>query len=496
MQSPDQTSEPNPQPQVESTEPALDPKPQEAQNSHSPQADEPILQENPQTQVESTEPSLDPKPQEDQDYELILQQGSQQPDLVNGQQPLPTQADEPPASDPPSEDQHKFDEVSEPNHPEPQVEPMDLNSQESQSSQSQQADEPILQENPQPQIESTESSLDPKPQEDQSSQSHQDYEITPQQGSQQPDLLIGQHPLSTQADQPPAIHPLSQDHHQFDIFIEPNHSHPQSQLQAESMDLKPQEGESFQPQQADEPILQQGSQQSHLQNDQLSLPSQSYQPPADYSPYQQQLDYAAYHQEFQQGQDTALKQFMSEHISKNIKAPGRGFVFLYYLVIIFGGAALAHMFYSQNNYKALLSVFKTLEFRDYEFQDTLNHPGSCQGLLGITLGVPIFLVIFTILNVLDLCTSCFGMTGSMYLQFFTAGIWTALAAYATEQRCPANNTLTTMLGADYVFQNPWIYYMGMNFASLGAGILDYNWNSNKEKAAKDKKDLAHILSAC
>ncbi len=385
-------------------------------------------------------------PQEGQSSH-ILQPEPQQSYPLNYPQPLSTLEYQPPVDYPISQEEHKFDHVSEPmNYPQPLSTLVYQPPENYPSSQIQQEFDQVPEPNhPQNQPQLQPEPMDIKPGEPQNIQS--------QPISQQPHLFNYQ----TQAYQPPAGYPNYQDQHQFNL---------NSQPQVELMDLK--------------------SQEQHSQN---------YQPPVSSHYSQEQLDYAVYNLEVQQGRDVALKQMMLEHITKSIKAPGFAFVLSYYLIIILGGIALTFLFPDDNDYPIMLNAYKRVTTYDYQISDTFVSPGSCQALLGITLSVPLFLIIFYTFNFLDIFASCLGIHWGMYPQFFMAGIYSSLAAYTTQQRCADQSFLVSMFGADNIPENPWFYFAGMAFASVGSGLLNYIFSSNKERAENHKKELAFVLSA-
>jgi len=185
---------------------------------------------------------------------------------------------------------------------------------------------------------------------------------------------------------------------------------------------------------------------------------------------------------------------LAKQLMENIRAPGKGLVILYSLFLLVASFLVLFIYVERNSYSLVDKGYTALVGRDYRLTDAFSASTGCQAYFAGVLGVPNFLMIFAFLNLLAMCFSCCGTSCCMCFQIIFTISWSSIAAYYYRVPCTMTIILTPIFGTNTIPQNPWPIYLGMGIASLIACFLNYSWSSNKDKAERDQRNLALMMT--
>jgi len=254
-------------------------------------------------------------------------------------------------------------------------------------------------------------------------------------------------------------------------------------------------------QQGGYPTFQQGHGQPQPNNYQSPFPSQAYQQPQYQQqgyPMYQQPNYGAYQQGMQgmqqAAEDTVHKQLLMNQMRRNIKASGQGLVLLYAFVLIVGAAAGGYVYTQQTSFQIMWSGFAKIVGRESQPQDTFSDD-SCQVYVTGILNLPYFLAAFAVYHFLSICIAFMNTSCCHIFHVFAATIFAGVGVFISQNSCSGFSILKVLIGAKNVPENAAPFYFVLAGATFLACLLNCSWSSNKEKAERDQKNLALMMSA-
>jgi len=218
--------------------------------------------------------------------------------------------------------------------------------------------------------------------------------------------------------------------------------------------------------------------------------------PNPYGQQQVQHGYPMYNQGVSEAKSIAQRNMIAMQLRNNMSAPGKGLVIIFGLIAIFGSLALAYIVSQASYYKILIDYYRTFSGTSFSPEDIFKMSGnSCKAYLIGSLGIPVFLVVFALFNLLATLFACCGTSCCMCFQALMALLWGGMAAFISQQSCSGVSAFTALFGSGNVPQNAWPYFAGMAGASLLACLLNYCWSSNRDKVERDQKNLALMMAA-